>query len=114
MSLGTNARGAFGERRAREWYTRHGYEIVDCNWRTRAGEIDIVVRHDDVIVFVEVKSRASLAFGSPGEAVTYAKAARMRRIAHAWLADHDVHATTIRFDVVAVTGTRVEVIEGAL
>jgi putative endonuclease len=114
MSVATNARGAFGERRAREWYIRNGYDIVDRNWRTRAGEIDIVVRRDDVLVFVEVKTRSTNAFGLPSEAVTYAKAARLRRLGHAWLAVHDVHATTIRFDVVAVTGARVEVIEGAL
>jgi putative endonuclease len=113
MSLAANARGMFGERRAREWYLRNGYELLDRNWRSRAGEIDLIVRDVNVIVFVEVKARADASFGIPAEAVTWSKAARLRRLANEWLSVHEVHAASIRFDVVAVTGTDVEVIEGA-
>jgi putative endonuclease len=114
VSRANQARGEYGERRAVEWYGRQGFTILDRNWRDgRGGELDIVARRDDLVVFCEVKARASAAFGAPAEAITPTKQARLRRLAAAWLASRGVHGVDVRFDVVAITGTELEVYEAA-
>ena len=105
--------GASGEKLAAQWYEANGYEVLDRNWRRREGELDLVVRRNRTIVFCEVKTRRSDAFGSPGESVTRTKRARVRRLAAMWLQDSPVRPREIRFDVVAVLDGEVEVIEGA-
>lgn len=72
-----------------------------------------MVARDDLVVFVEVKARASDRFGSPALAVDARKQARLRRLGALWLSAHAHGRLAVRFDVVAVTGTRVEVIEAA-
>lgn len=112
--LARRARGAYGERRAAEWYVSHGYDILDRNWRDgRSGELDLVVSRDGCVVFCEVKARASAEYGLPAEAVTAVKQARLHRLGAAWLKAHGTRATSIRFDVVAVLGTEVLVYESA-
>lgn len=104
--------GDKGEEAACRWYVDHGYTIVDRNWRIREGEIDVIAATDGQLVFCEVKTRASTRFGSPAEAVGYRKQVRLRRLAAAWLAENPGHQA-VRFDVAAVLGNRVEVIEDA-
>ena len=70
--------GRYGEAYAARYLVEHGMEVLDRNWRCAAGEIDLVLRDGDVLVVCEVKTRASLAFGSPFEAVTERKLARLR------------------------------------
>jgi putative endonuclease len=94
--------GRRGEDLALRWLVQHGAREVDRNWRCRDGELDLVVRDGDELVFVEVKTRTSTAFGHPAEAVTARKVARLRRLAAAWLAAHEVRADRVRIDVVAV------------
>jgi hypothetical protein len=67
---------------------RHGYQIVERNWRSRIGEIDLVCSRDDVLVFCEVKSRRTDRLGAPAEAVTVSKQLRLRRLAAAYLQAH--------------------------
>jgi putative endonuclease len=106
--------GRRGEDRAADWYRARGYEIVCRNWRCAAGEIDLIARRGRVIVVCEVKARRSNAFGVPALAVGAAKQQRLRRLAAAWLADHrSGRLVEVRFDVVAVTGDRVDVYERA-
>jgi putative endonuclease len=62
--------GAWGEDLALRYLIQHGYTLLDRNYRTRRGEIDLIVRKDDILVFVEVKLRRQTAFGDPLEAVT--------------------------------------------
>jgi putative endonuclease len=107
------ALGARGEELAASWYLDRGYEIVDRNWRCRDGEIDIVATRGSVLVVCEVKTRSSDAFGSPAAAVTPAKQRRLRRLAMAWLDGHGARGRHLRFDVAAVVGNTVTVIEGA-
>ncbi len=82
------------------------------NWRCRTGEIDLIARRPGVVVFCEVKTRSGAAFGSPAEAVTVRKQAQVRRVAGRWLADQPAgRGGRIRFDVAAVVGGRVEILE---
>lgn len=103
MVAGTReAVGGYGERVAARHLTDDGMEILDRNWRCRDGEIDIVARDLDALVFCEVKTRRTTTYGTPAEAVVAGKARRLRRLAGAWLAAHDMHAPQIRFDVIGV------------
>ena len=111
--LGRRAHGRFGEDRAAAWYEANGYEVVARNWRRREGEIDLIVRRDAVIVFIEVKARASEAFGFPAEAVGAAKQRRIRGLAAAFLAESGLKAPALRFDVASVLAGKVTVIEQA-
>jgi len=88
--------------------------VVDRNWRTTFGEIDLVATHRRTLVVCEVKARRSSAHGSPAHAVGWAKQRRLRRLAAAWLEAHRPHPRyDIRFDVGAVVGSDVEVYEDA-
>jgi putative endonuclease len=95
------------------WYEQAGYVVLDRNWRCRAGELDLVVGRHRTIVFCEVKTRRSSGFGGAAAAVDHRKRHRIRRLAAAWLAERQVHGVDVRFDVVAITGVDVELIEGA-
>ncbi len=97
-----SALGAYGERVAVRLLTEHGLQVLDRNWRCRAGELDLVARDGAALVFCEVKTRTAAGFGHPVEAVTAAKRRRLRLLARAWLDAHDHHAPDLRFDVVGV------------
>jgi len=95
--------GAFGEEITVRYITDRGDEILDRNWRIREGEIDVIsLSTDGVIHFIEVKTRSSLAFGHPFEAITRDKAHRMQRLALGWLATHGCLGCEFTIDVVAV------------
>ena len=100
-----NTVGAYGERLAARYLTESGMQILDRNWRCEQGEIDIVAMDASSLVIVEVKTRRTLAFGSPVEAVTEVKAARLRRLAGCWLTAHRSQVSCvadIRIDVIGV------------
>ncbi len=97
-----SALGAFGETLAAKHLTQQGMVLLDRNWRCDLGEIDLVLRDGRVLVVCEVKTRSSLAYGTPLEGVTVQKAARLRRLAARWLADHEVHPDEVRIDIVGV------------
>lgn len=113
MTDGRRRLGAHGETLAAAWYVARGYELLDRNWRCAAGEIDLVLREGRTLVVCEVKTRSTLVYGSPAEAVTARKRARLRRLAARWLAAHHVHVANVRFDVAAVLGEEVEIVAGA-
>lgn len=113
MGTGRKRLGAVGETLAARYYEQQGFVVLDRNWRCRAGELDLVVRRERLLVFAEVKLRSSLAFGHPAEAVTRTKQRRIRSLALLWLREHDEHADDVRFDVVTVLGGRVEVVPDA-
>jgi putative endonuclease len=105
----TNARravGAYGERLAARYLTDAGLVILDRNWRCRHGEIDIVARDGDAVVFCEVKTRRGDAFGEPADAVVAAKVRRLRRLAAQWLSATGARPGEVRFDVVSVLPQR--------
>lgn len=107
--------GAAGEERTAAWYRAQGYRVLDRNWRCRDGELDLVCVRGRTVVFCEVKTRSSLAYGHPAEAVTPTKQHRIRKLAVLWLAAQDppVRADALRFDVAAVLPGSVDVIEAA-
>lgn len=106
-----DALGRRGEAIAARHLLALGLAIVEKNWRCPQGEIDLVARDGDELVFVEVKTRSSVAFGHPLEAITATKLARLRRLAAAWCQAHPGDHDHIRIDAVAVTAPAVGQIE---
>ena len=100
------ALGAYGETLAARYLSERGLVVLERNWRCPEGEIDLILRDRDTLVVCEVKTRSSLDFGSPHEAVTPAKLARLRRLAACWLAARGVPARDVRIDLVAVLRPR--------
>ena len=96
------ALGEYGERLAERYLTDLGLAVVDRNWRCARGELDLVARDGDCLVFCEVKTRRTDRFGSPVEAVHPRKAGRLRRLASAWLQEHEEHPARIRIDVIGI------------
>ncbi|MBU4336398.1 MAG: YraN family protein [Actinobacteria bacterium] len=102
----TEAVGRYGEDVAAAHLEAAGWRVLDRNWRCVHGELDLVALDGDELVAVEVKTRRSHTYGSPAEAVTRAKLARIRRLAAAWLTAHDVRPASVRVDVLAITVPR--------
>jgi putative endonuclease len=100
------ALGQWGEDLAVLHLEAQGLEVLDRNWRCREGELDVVARDGRTLVFVEVKSRTSTAYGEPAEAVSPRKARRIHGLASAWLAEQrPAGRWDLRFDVVSVLRT---------
>lgn len=95
--------GWWGETLALWWLRAKGFRLLARNWRCSLGELDLVMRHGEVWVFVEVKTRTSWMAGAPEEAVTAAKQKRLGRLAQAFLASQRKAPVACRFDVVAIT-----------
>lgn len=93
--------GAWGEKIAADRLQASGYELVDRNWRCRQGEIDLVVRKGQELVFVEVKTRRGRQAGMPEEGLTPRKSQKLVDLAKLYLAEHDLSADW-RIDLVAV------------
>lgn len=96
------ALGAYGEQVALRHLVEQGMVLLDRNWRCGEGEIDLVLRDGPALVVCEVKTRSSLACGSPQEAVGAVKLDRLVRLAERWREAHGVHPPEVRVDVVAV------------
>lgn len=114
MTLERQALGRSGEALVASWYEAAGYEVVVRNWRCSLGELDLVCRRGRSVVFCEVKTRTSSAFGAPVEAVTRDKQRRLRQLAARWLDEAaGFRPVEIRFDVASVLDGTVEVVTGA-
>ena len=94
--------GRYGEDRAAEYLLDRGYQIIDRNWRCSVGEIDLVAKQNDRLVFVEVKTRNGDGFGHPFEAITAQKVLRMRRLVAAWCESKNAVGANVRLDAIAV------------
>ncbi len=112
--------GALGEKIACAFLKKRGYRIIETNFRCREGEIDIVARQRDCLVFVEVRTKTSLDFGTPEESITAAKRRKMRVTARRYRQSHEKLPESWRIDFVAVEmndrgkATRVEIFESAV
>lgn len=101
--LGKDALGRWGEELAAQHARAAGWQVLARNWRCADGELDLVGREPDgTVVFVEVKTRRTAAFGEPAEAVSKAKARRLRLLAGRWLLAHPAGSAPVRFDVVSI------------
>ena len=112
--------GLLGEKLARDFLKKRGYRILESNYRCPEGEIDIVTRHKDSLVFVEVRTKRSLEFGSPEESITPMKMEKLRAVAARYQQTHENLPALWRIDVVAVEMDqkdkllRIELIENAV
>lgn len=97
-----DALGAYGEQVAVTHLTHVGLDVIERNWRCSWGELDVIAKEGHTLVFCEVKTRSSTAYGVPAEAIDEAKATRIRRLAARWIAERGIHAEKLRFDVVSV------------
>ena len=104
--LSRRASGAWGEDLALRYLTQQGYELVERNYRTRYGELDLILRHENTIVFVEVKLRRGTGYGDPLDAVTPRKQAAIRSLAEQYLAEKTPDFDAVRFDVVGILAER--------
>ena len=95
--------GRIGEDIATKYLKRHGYKVIDRNFRSkRWGEIDIVATKDDVLVFVEVKTREGTKHGEPVEAVTPFKLGALKRAGQYYKMEHPEAPEALRIDVVSI------------
>jgi putative endonuclease len=106
--LSKRASGTWGEDLALRYLKQRGYDLVERNYRTRYGELDLILRHGNTIVFVEVKLRRGRGFGDPLDAVTPRKQAAIRSLAEQYLAHREPDFDAARFDVVGILADRDE------
>lgn len=104
MSKYRQEAGRSAEEAAVCFLKQQGYRIIQRNYRSRLGEVDVVARDKDTWCFIEVKSRASSRYGLPQEAVTLRKQLQIAKAALTFLKDHDLCSQKARFDVVSVEG----------
>ncbi len=119
MPAGHLRRGRRGEDAARAFLRDKGMDVLTRNWRGRRGELDLVCKDGDTLVFVEVKTRDRAGMATPHDALTAEKRRRLSRAAAEYLSRHDAWDTPCRFDLVAVTvggdgrGADIEHVENA-
>ncbi|MEX0768723.1 MAG: YraN family protein [Microthrixaceae bacterium] len=107
--------GQYGEDIATQWYLDRGYSVLCRNWRCRSGELDIVLSKGKQIIICEVKTRSSARYGTALEAVGPAKQRKLRSLAAQWLREEaPFKPDSVRFDVAAVLGGKINVLESAL
>jgi len=94
--------GAAGEAAAAAWLEARGYRVLARNVRTRHGEIDLVAQLGSLVAFVEVKSRTSVRYGHPAEAITQHKQYRLARLAAVCLDRLRLEGCAVRFDAIAI------------
>ncbi|MBI9072619.1 MAG: YraN family protein [Melioribacteraceae bacterium] len=94
--------GKLGENLAAMYLIQKGYSIITRNYRHGHGEIDIIAQFQKYMIFVEVKTRKSLEYGTPEEAVTKSKQKQIRKVAEAFINEHDQTDLDYRLDVIAI------------
>jgi len=103
--------GKKGEDLAVSHLKKQGIKVILRNYRQKSGEIDIIARDGDFLVFVEVKTRRSLAFGSPFEAVTHKKQAQITRVAMEYISRNNISLQACRFDVVSIVMSQARTVQ---
>lgn len=112
--------GSLGERLAQKSLKKRGYHIIETNFRCRMGEIDIIAKQRDQLVFIEVRTKSNLAFGTPEESITEGKKRKLISSALTYISTHQNTPASWRIDFVAVEinnkgkPQRIEVIENAV
>ena len=112
--------GKLGEKLAQKFLKKRGYRILETGFRCREGEIDIVARQKDYLVFVEVRTKSNLDFGTPEESITQSKKEKLIASALTYIEAHPNSPSSWRIDVVAIEidpkgkAQRIELIENAI
>lgn len=104
--MNTRERGAAAEFLARTWLKQRGYRILESNYRCCTGEVDIICEDHGTIVFVEVKSRAGTAFGTPAQSVNSSKQRKLRLTAQHYVIERQLESHPLRFDVISILNKR--------
>ena len=105
--ISTRTKGSYGESIAEKFLIAKGYEIIKKNFTLgKTGEIDIIAKDGDYLVFVEVKARKSKEFGEPEEAINYRKQMSIRKVANGYFYINQIQNQLCRFDVVAIDYTK--------
>ena len=99
--------GKVGENKAVNYLKKEGYKILETNYKTHFGEVDIIAKTKDTIVFVEVKTRKDDAFGAPSEAVNRKKQEKYRLVANEFLLKNNFLENKCRFDVIEVENGKI-------
>lgn len=106
--------GSEKEALAEEYLRKKGYRILERNFRCKLGEVDIIAMHQNFLVFIEVKYRASADFGQPTDAVNYKKQVRISNVASYYVYSHRQYANhNCRFDVVSIVGNEITLYQNA-
>ncbi len=105
--------GAKGEMIAAKFLKSKGYEIIKQNYKNEYGEIDIITAYDGYLIFVEVKTRSTLEFGMPSEAVDAHKRRKISQVASQYIRFNKLYDYPVRFDVIEVCGEKINHIEDA-
>ena len=111
--MNINTLGVDGEMLVCAYVKQNGMEILERNYRFGKEEIDIIARDGDTIAFIEVKSRTSVQFGRPEEAVTRTKQRTIAKVALAYIRQHRLFNSRVRFDVAAVLNGQIKYIKYA-
>ena len=120
MDMNRRDTGILGEKIACEFLGKNGYDIVETNYRCTEGEIDIIARQKDILIFVEVRTKRTRQFGSPEESITRTKKERLRAVAERYGQEHDDIPASWRIDVMAIQldindrVKRIQLIENAI
>jgi len=106
-------RGRRFEKQAALFFEQQGYEVVERNWQASHLEIDLIVRKDDLVVFVEVKSSSGMKFGHPVEKVDRRKIINLTKAARQFVIERDISGCDLRFDIVTFVNGELEHFPGA-
>ena len=106
MALHNNL-GRLGENIAKDFLKQRGFIIIAINWRHLHYGIDIIARHQNILVFVEVKTRSTFKYGFPDESIDHKKESRLREAAEIYIEQEDLH-NEIRFDIVSIVKNNFE------
>lgn len=102
MEFSKKKKGDEGEKIAAKFLSENGFIILERNYRFERGEIDIIAKEKDTLVFVEVKMRENLEFGEPEYAITKRKISQMSKVALGYFSEKEIDDVETRFDVVAI------------
>lgn len=105
--------GKKGETKAVLFLKKHGYKILETNFKNKIGEIDIIAEKDNIIVFVEVKNRSTYGFGRPIEAVDFRKQSKIKKVAEIYLMIKNKYYNDVRFDVIEICDTSINHVKNA-
>lgn len=111
--MSNKAVGIRGEALAAKYLESKDYEIIKKNYKNDYGEIDIIAAHNGYLVFVEVKTRSTLEFGFPSEAVDAHKRRKISQVASVYIRSKKLYDLPVRFDVIEICGEEINHIEDA-